>query len=193
MRALSSSLTLRGDWERLLQAKLRNGAGELAGPAVSQKDLEKLSEGLVRFLLYTEVSYSLRRLAGLESQNLYIGPQQPQGLPPPRPGRGLSVTSFFTFNCLSDSKDLYSECLRTFWSCPQCDLYMPLTPLERMHHEATCRPEGELQPEQEPEKGAGSNTSSSSSSLTRAYHCDVCDRELSLTSTEILKHKRQHL
>lgn len=49
-----------------------------------------------------------------------------------------------------DSKDLYSECLRTFWSCPNCDLYMPLTPLERMHHEASCRPAGE---QQQPEEG----------------------------------------
>lgn len=46
---------------------------------------------------------------------------------------------------LQDSKDLYSECLRTFWSCPNCDLYMPLTPLERMQHEASCRPAGEQQ------------------------------------------------
>lgn len=44
--------------------------------------------------------------------------------------------------------DLYSECLRTFWSCPHCDLYMPLTPLERMQHEATCRPAEEQQPEE---------------------------------------------
>lgn len=31
------------------------------------------------------------------------------------------------------------------------------------------------------------------SSLTRVYHCDVCNEDLSLTSTEILKHKRQHM
>lgn len=51
----------------------------------------------------------------------------------------------FTMFDLKDSKDLYSECLRTFWSCPNCDLYMPLTPLERMQHEASCRPAGEGQ------------------------------------------------
>lgn len=46
---------------------------------------------------------------------------------------------------VQDSKDLYSECLRTFWNCPNCDLYMPLTPLERMQHESSCRPAGEQQ------------------------------------------------
>lgn len=34
--------------------------------------------------------------------------------------------------------------------------------------------------------------SSSASGLTRVYHCDVCDEDLHLTPTEILKHKRQH-
>lgn len=96
---------------------------------------------------------------------------------------------------------------------------MPLTPLERMQHEASCRPAGE---QQEQEQGAETDgdvcvsikemknlrltwnvlwfsegearpSSSSVSSLTRVYHCDVCDKDLSLTSTEILKHKRQHM
>lgn len=41
--------------------------------------------------------------------------------------------------CLSQSDaDLYSDCLRTFWTCPHCDLHMPFTPLERIAHESTC-------------------------------------------------------
>lgn len=44
--------------------------------------------------------------------------------------------------------DLYSNCLRSFWTCPHCQLHMPFTPLERMCHESSCRPpaEGELPP-----------------------------------------------
>lgn len=134
---------------------------------------------------------------------------------------------------LQDSRDLYSECLRTFWSCPNCDLYMPLTPLERMQHEASCRPAEEQQQQEEGQESLvfilklisanfkhvrqltrclrdqfGTNSeyvlwfseskgvkagSSSSSSLSRVYHCDVCNEDLTLTSTEILKHKRQHM
>ncbi|XP_035536502.1 probable ATP-dependent RNA helicase DHX34 isoform X2 [Morone saxatilis] len=168
LKALSTALTLRAEWERLLLAQL--GQSTMGGPqvqGVSRKVMEKLSEGLVRFLLYTEVSYSLRRLTAFQTQNLYIGPQPESELyhtkgldlnplfpgaeakPDPIKG-GLRVTSFFTYNCLADSKDLYSECLRTFWTCPNCDLYMPLTPLERMQHEASCRPAGE---QQQPEEG----------------------------------------
>lgn len=212
LRVLSTALKLRAEWERLLLARLgQSSPGEPAASqqGVSRKATEKLSEGLVRFLLYTEVSYSLRRLTALQTQNLYVGPQPEsessfsetpdlsvlfpgaQAKPDPIKG-GLRVTSFFTYNCLMDSKDLYSECLRTFWSCPNCDLYMPLTPLERMHHEASCRPPGE---QQESEDGPESvkASSSSMSSLTRVYHCDVCNEDLNLTSTEILKHKRQHM
>ncbi|XP_059187362.1 probable ATP-dependent RNA helicase DHX34 [Centropristis striata] len=210
LKVLSTALTHRAEWERLLLAQLgKSTMGEEPVQGVSRKVTEKLSEGLVRFLLYTEVSYSLRRLTAFQTQNLFIGPQAQSELsqtkapdvnplfpgveakPDPIKG-GLRVTSFFTYNCLADSKDLYSECLRTFWSCPNCDLYMPLTPLERMQHEASCRPAGEQQqPEEEPEGVKAS--SSSVSSLTRVYHCDVCDEDLTLTSTEILKHKRQHM
>lgn len=62
-----------------------------------------------------QVSYSLRRLTALQSQNLYIGPQQNTDLscssalgsvfpgmktePDPIKG-GLRVCNFFTYNCL---------------------------------------------------------------------------------------------
>ncbi|KAM6933986.1 putative ATP-dependent RNA helicase DHX34 [Xenentodon cancila] len=205
LRALSTALTLRAEWERLLQAQLGQSSGGAAAQGVSHRDMEKLSDGLVRFLLYNEVSYRLQRLTAFQTQNLYIGPpcekdssytQAPDlnllfpgaaAKPDPIKG-GLRVTNFFTYNCLADSKDLYSECLRTFWSCPKCDLYLPLTPLERMHHEASCMPaEEEQQTHQGSEDGKAG-----SSGLTRVYHCDICNEDLTLTSTEILKHKRQH-
>uniref|UniRef100_A0A7N8YQM3 DEAH (Asp-Glu-Ala-His) box polypeptide 34 n=1 Tax=Mastacembelus armatus TaxID=205130 RepID=A0A7N8YQM3_9TELE len=205
LKVLSTALTLRAEWERLLLAQLgQSRVGGPAGQGMSHRVTEKLMDGLVRFLLYSEVTYSLQRLTAFQTQNLYIGPQselshtKAPDLNPLFPGAeakpdpikgGLRVTSFFTYNCLADSRDLYSECLRTFWSCPNCDLYMPLTPLERMQHEVSCRPAGEQQ-QLEEEGKAGS---SSVSSLTRVYHCDVCNEDLTLTSTEILKHKRQHM
>ncbi|XP_034024410.1 probable ATP-dependent RNA helicase DHX34 [Thalassophryne amazonica] len=207
LNVLSTALSLRAEWERLIQSHL--GQGLAQGPTaqgLSRRAMEKLIDRLVHFLLYTEVTYSLRRLTALQTQNLYVGPvpepdQTLSGAPNPIPlfpgveakpdpfKGGLCVTSFFTYNCLADSKDLYSECLRTFWSCPNCELYMPLTLLERMQHEAACRPAGEQQDEEADSVKPGP---SSASRLTRVYHCDVCDEDLTLTSTEILKHKRQH-
>ncbi|CAL8363622.1 unnamed protein product [Merluccius merluccius] len=226
LKVLSSALSLRADWERLLLARLgqcqNQGQGLGRGPGqglgqdqgqgasgagVSRKEMDKLSEGLVRFLLYTEVSYSLRRLTAFQTQNLYVGPQAetepPQNplfpgveaKPDPIKG-GLRVSAFFTYNCLADARDLYSECLRTFWTCPTCDLYMPFTPLERMQHEAACRRPGELQDAAAAAaaaEGSKAARSLAAPSLTRVYHCDVCDEDLTLSSTEILKHKRQHM
>ncbi|XP_019717053.1 putative ATP-dependent RNA helicase DHX34 [Hippocampus comes] len=202
LKAISTALSLRAEWERLLQAQL----GQSPATEGSRKSMLKLSERLVRFLLYTEINYTLQRLSALHTQNLYVGPQAESelslgaGLPPLFPGTeakpdpikgGLRVSNFFTYNCLTDSRDLYSDCLRTFWNCPNCDLYMPLTPLERMQHETTCRPAGE---QQEQDEGTDVvKPSSSCSTLCRVYHCDVCDQDLTLTSTEILKHKRQHM
>lgn len=56
LKVLSSALTLRADWERLLLAQLEHNTsrGE-AAQGVSCKTREKLSERLVRYMLYTEV------------------------------------------------------------------------------------------------------------------------------------------
>ncbi|XP_041920031.1 probable ATP-dependent RNA helicase DHX34 [Alosa sapidissima] len=200
LAVLSSALELRAEWERLLQA-------QLSKRRPSARDLGRLGDRLVRFLLYTEVNYSVRRLTSLQAQNLYVGPQRdpaasdvqalssvfPGVEPKPDPIKGgLRVSSYFTYNCLSDPTDLYSECLRTFWTCPYCALYMPFTPLERMKHQATCKPPEEQTAQEDEECESEKAAASSSSSLTRLYHCDICDKDLTLTSTEILKHKRQH-
>lgn len=56
LRVLSTALSLRVEWERLLQAQLgQSSAGEASTRRATRRDVEKLSEGLVRFLLYTEV------------------------------------------------------------------------------------------------------------------------------------------
>ncbi|KAG5269055.1 hypothetical protein AALO_G00197790 [Alosa alosa] len=200
LAVLSSALELRAEWERLLQA-------QLSKRRPSARDLGRLGDRLVRFLLYTEVNYSVRRLTSLQAQNLYVGPQRdpaasdvqalssvfPGVEPKPDPIKGgLRVSSYFTYNCLSDPTDLYSECLRTFWTCPYCALYMPFTPLERMKHQTTCKPPEEQTAQEDEECESEKAAASSSSSLTRLYHCDICDKDLTLTSTEILKHKRQH-
>ncbi|MEQ2190542.1 hypothetical protein XENOCAPTIV_030109 [Xenoophorus captivus] len=121
LRVLSTAISLRSEWERLLKAQLgQSSLREPSGQGVSRRDMEKLSDSLFRFLLYTEVSYSLQRLTAFQAQNLYIGPRgEPDSsysevpdLSPLFPGAeakpdpikgGLRVTSFFTYNCLAVS------------------------------------------------------------------------------------------
>uniref|UniRef100_A0A8C4VBX2 DHX34-like C2H2-type zinc finger domain-containing protein n=1 Tax=Falco tinnunculus TaxID=100819 RepID=A0A8C4VBX2_FALTI len=187
LRLLSTALQLRFSWEKLLH-QLLEGREEESGRRPSSRDVSALSRGLREFLRM-EVPHRLRQLTGLEKQNLYIGPQTVAAAPrlpglfqgmemkPDEVKGGHRVTEFLTYNCLTDT-DLYSDCLRSFWTCPHCDLHMPFTPLERMCHETPSEEAAE--------------SSSKPSALQRPYHCDVCQQDFTFTPTEILRHKKQH-
>ncbi|XP_069738338.1 probable ATP-dependent RNA helicase DHX34 [Phaenicophaeus curvirostris] len=195
LRLLSEALQLRSAWEKLLH-QLLEGRGDESGRRPSSRDVSALTRGLLEFLR-AEVPYRLRQLSGLEKQNLYVGPQTVAAAPqlpglfqgvemkPDEVKGGHRVTEFLTYNCLAMDVDLYSDCLRSFWTCPYCHLHMPFTPLERVCHESACRPS------EEPAEEA-SESSSKTSALHRSYHCDVCQQDFTFTPTEILRHKRQH-
>ncbi|NXT80871.1 DHX34 helicase, partial [Zapornia atra] len=196
LHLLSLALQLRSSWEELLH-QLLEGHGEDSERRPSSRDVSRLTQGLLGFLRM-EVPYRLRQLTGLEQQNLYVGPQTvaaAPGLPglfqglkmkPDEVKGGYRVTEFLTYNCLATDTDLYSDCLRSFWTCPHCDLHMPFTPLERVCHENTCRPS------QAPAEEEESKSSSKATSLHRSYHCDICQQDFTFTPTEILRHKKQH-
>ncbi|NXX97785.1 DHX34 helicase, partial [Centropus bengalensis] len=195
LRLLSQALQLRSSWEQLLH-HLLEGHGAGSGRRPSSRAVAALTRGLLEFL-HAEVPYRLRQLSGLEKQNLYIGPGTVAAAPrlpglfqelemkPDEVKGGHRVTEFLTYNCLATDTDLYSDCLRSFWTCPYCDLHMPFTPLERVCHESACRASQEA-----PEEAVES--SSKTSGLHRSYHCEVCQQEFSLTPTEILRHKKLH-
>ncbi|XP_053908950.1 probable ATP-dependent RNA helicase DHX34 [Cuculus canorus] len=195
LRLLSEALHLRSVWEKLLQ-QLLEGRGDESGRRPTSRDVSALTRRLLEFLR-SEIPYRLRQLSALEKQNLYVGPQTVAAVPQlPELFRGLQMTSdevkgghkvteFLTYNCLAMDVDLYSDCLRSFWTCPYCDLHLPFTPLERICHENVCRP-----PEEPPEEVAES--SSRSSALRRPFHCAICQRDFTFTPTEILRHKKEH-
>uniref|UniRef100_G3U5S1 Probable ATP-dependent RNA helicase DHX34 n=1 Tax=Loxodonta africana TaxID=9785 RepID=G3U5S1_LOXAF len=140
---------------------------------------------------------------GLEVQNLYVGPQTITAAPSlpglfgsstlsPHPSKGgYTVTDFLTYNCLTSDTDLYSDCLRTFWTCPHCDLHMPFTPLERITHENTCpnAPQGGSPGAEE----ADPEPLQKASALQRPYHCETCQKDFMFTPTEVLRHRKQHV
>uniref|UniRef100_A0A8D0KUJ1 DHX34-like C2H2-type zinc finger domain-containing protein n=1 Tax=Strix occidentalis caurina TaxID=311401 RepID=A0A8D0KUJ1_STROC len=161
LRLLSAALQLRSAWEKLLHQLLEYRGEEPGHHRPSPRDVAALTRGLLEFL----------RTEGTE-----LKPDEVKG--------GHRVTDFLTYNCLTDT-DLYSECLRSFWTCPHCHLHMPFTPLERVCHESACRPH-EAPPAEAPE------SPSRGSALHRSYRCDVCQRDFTFTPTEILRHKKQH-
>ncbi|XP_075463160.1 putative ATP-dependent RNA helicase DHX34 isoform X2 [Ascaphus truei] len=202
LRLISDAVHLRLAWEKLLKSKLeksfRREDEDGDDTRERRRQIERLGRSLLDYMRPKAV-YSMRRLAGVETQNLYVGPQTVDIVPSlpgvfsnedmkPDPIKGgYNVTSFLTYNCLTSNTDLYSDCLRSFWTCPRCGLYMPFTPMERMGHENSCREETSDQGAEEQESGATTMTA-----LHRNYHCDICQKDLVLTPTEILKHKREH-
>ncbi|XP_007535713.1 probable ATP-dependent RNA helicase DHX34 [Erinaceus europaeus] len=214
VRLLAAALRLRARWENALDRQLARQAWrrrdhrdeeeeeEVAESLAHCKDVVALSGELLQFMA-SKVSYSLRRLTGLETQNLYVGPQTITTAPSlpglfgssslsPHPTKGgYIVTDFLTYNCLTSDSDLYSDCLRTFWTCPHCGLHMPFTPLERMAHENTC-------PEAPPDGPPGAEDATpevpqKTSALQRPYHCEACGKDFIFTPTELLRHRRQHM
>ncbi|XP_066127786.1 probable ATP-dependent RNA helicase DHX34 [Saccopteryx bilineata] len=209
VRLLAATLRLRAHWESALDRQLAHQAhrGQLdeeeeEEAPVSRQEVVDLSRELLQFMA-SKVPYSLRQLTGLETQNLYVGPQTITTAPSlpglfgsstlsPHPTKGgYTVTDFLTYNCLTSDADLYSDCLRTFWTCPHCGLHMPLTPLERITHENTC-PEA---PQDGPPgtEEAALEPQQKTSALQRPYHCEACQKDFLFTPTEVLRHRRQHV
>ncbi|XP_021564061.1 probable ATP-dependent RNA helicase DHX34 [Carlito syrichta] len=174
---------------------------EEAAP-VSPREVAALSRELLQ-LMASKVPYSLRRLTGLEAQNLYVGPQTVTAAPSlpglfgsatltPHPTKGgYAVTDFLTYNCLTSDADLYSDCLRTFWTCPRCGLHAPLTPVERISHENTCAPDPQDAPPGAEE--ATPEPLQKASALQRPYHCEACQKDFLFTPTEVLRHRKLHV
>ncbi|XP_005857903.1 PREDICTED: probable ATP-dependent RNA helicase DHX34 isoform X1 [Myotis brandtii] len=213
VRLLAASLRLRARWESALDRQLAHQARrgqpakeeeeeEEEEAPVNRQEVVALSRELLQFTA-AKVPYTLRRLTGLEAQNLYVGPQTITTAPSlpglfgsstlsPHPTKGgYAVTDFLTYNCLTSDTDLYSDCLRTFWTCPHCGLHMPLTPLERIAHENTC-------PEAPPAGPPGAEEAApepqqKTSALQRPYHCEACQKDFLFTPTEVLRHRRQHV
>ncbi|XP_051900606.1 probable ATP-dependent RNA helicase DHX34 [Pristis pectinata] len=206
VQILSNVMRLRDSWEQVLtdQLKLTEQHGG-ADDEEEQRRIRHLRESLCQRLmdfLEAEVPYSIRQLTGLERQNLFVGPQLVTDMPllevlsvgsecQPHPLKGgLAVNEYLTYNCLA-GQDLYSGCLRTFWTCPTCDLRLPLTPLERWQHETGCRAKAE-----EGEQAASASILGSRPSVPRGlqqpFHCDHCQQDFLFTPTQILRHKWQH-
>nr|KAF6281853.1 DExH-box helicase 34 [Pipistrellus kuhlii] len=216
VRLLAASLRLRARWESALDRQLARQARrgqvakeeeeeeeeeEAAAAAVSRQEVVALSRELLQFTA-AKVPHTLRRLTGLEAQNLYVGPQTVTTAPSlpglfgssaltPHPAKGgYAVTDFLTYNCLSSDTDLYSDCLRTFWTCPHCGLHLPFTPLERIAHEQACPAAPPAGP---PGKAEPAEPQQKTSALQRPYHCEACQKDFLFTPTEVLRHRRQHV
>ncbi|XP_071946737.1 probable ATP-dependent RNA helicase DHX34 [Antedon mediterranea] len=207
---ISSVVQLRDSWQKLLNMRLNDTTGSSVDKEpvnVALLQLERqLADKLVRFL-ESNIKYTMRKLAGAELQHLHIGPteetdtdnffvlQSKDSKPHPTKG-GTQVNSYLTIASLQENEKsklgLYSSVLREHWTCPKCNEPMIVTMVERLEHQSQCN---QLLDEPTAASSANSTTVSGNSSikrLTKEFHCEICNKDLNLSSVEILKHKRSH-
>ncbi|XP_077992529.1 putative ATP-dependent RNA helicase DHX34 [Glandiceps talaboti] len=214
---LSSAVQLRSTWQKLLQIKLEDSMSADktkpdSGPNLNVLRLERILAAKLSELLDSDVQYSMRKLRSTEAAHLYVGPNKDMGTtgevdkffhsqssncePHPTKG-GTRVNTYLTFGCLIDNEtadmDEYGSVMRKHWICPICNSNMIVTVLEKIQHESQCTGEIEIK-QSDTDQTQTSSTSKDGQMrhLKKTYHCDVCEQDLQLTTTEILKHKRSH-
>ncbi|XP_038065791.1 probable ATP-dependent RNA helicase DHX34 isoform X2 [Patiria miniata] len=214
---MSGVIQLRAAWLQLLEMRLQDTNRSRQDDITDASNLrvlhqERLLSSKLAEFLDCHVEYTMRKLGSTELQNLYIGPNKGQGSqdafftsqskdgrPHPTKG-GTQVNDYLTYGCLynvaSDPLGEYSSVVRRHWTCPHCTETLIITTLEKLQHEAEClqHSQGAKDEAQVAAEKTLSNHGNSSgmATLTRQYQCPTCNEEFSLTSSEILKHKRMH-
>ncbi|XP_049857625.1 probable ATP-dependent RNA helicase DHX34 isoform X1 [Schistocerca gregaria] len=182
-RLLVRAAHLRKKWDQLLELRLQ-GTGSA--------DLEaELSHALPAFMR-AELAYSVKRLLAADQKVLYIGPDCNSELlmgrnpfdhewqPCPHEEKGgIRMTTNITYNCLYEGDEVVKEEDEEDFDCPNCGLTGMLSPIERLEHIETCQT-----------KETTEDTNQSSGS--EGYYCNICQKTLNLTPTEILRHKKHH-
>ncbi|CAG2164792.1 unnamed protein product, partial [Oppiella nova] len=111
---------------------------------------------------------------------------------------GLQIRPYLTYNCLVSSHSQSTQNLmKKKWKCETCGQEMSSTPLDRIRHSEKCKPiiktDGSL--DNNADDGDGSDDAIQSQAydpLKILYNCTECQQKLLLTSTQILRHKRNH-
>ena len=208
---VSSVVQLRKSWDDLLQQKLLlQDCDERDKMKKQQKRIEAV-ESDVSFSLAgfidTQVDYSIRRVLSVEAKSMYVGYSDNVAQPdsttlgtqiPNRVKGGVFMTPYLTYGCLKDDLSVSvsageAEYLVQHYHCSKCQQHLICTVVERIQHDETCALEQSksAEPKEEVEESISSTESEKSKNL-RTYFCEICNEELKLTSTEILKHKKSH-
>ncbi len=85
----------------------------------------------------------------------------------------------------------YTGLMQRHWQCTKCFGEFLFNLQERMQHEVECDEEKVGHPSTS--KIANKTKSDDRISLKKEYFCDVCNKSLTLSSVDILKHKKTHL
>ncbi|XP_067667167.1 probable ATP-dependent RNA helicase DHX34 [Haliotis asinina] len=197
---ISSILHLRATWLNLLRVRLEDTMSMVDDQRKMSTRARRLEQLLARKLaefLDSKVTYSIRRIMAAEQQHLYVG-MSTEGQDNEKSVKGgTQVNSYLTVGCLLDDTSAsvweeYTSHMQKVWECPRCHVSLIVSVVERLQHQMECQSGDKPLSKDEEAAERESERASQLNPLRKSYFCPECDEQLSLTATEILKHKKSH-
>jgi ATP-dependent RNA helicase DHX34 len=190
---------LRKRWIDLVTQKLET---ELDSKNFSKFD--DLERDLCKFM-HSDINYTIKRLLPADLKTLYHGDTNniEHLILNPNPfcetfecigndvKGGVFVTENITYGCLNEtdwSHQIAEEIFNNEYECPGCKCIFNLTNIQKLQHMATCKEESEV------DNIIVKDTETrplATSSNQKLYKCEVCKKEMYLSNTDILKHKKK--
>ncbi|XP_044731151.1 probable ATP-dependent RNA helicase DHX34 [Chrysoperla carnea] len=205
---------IRLKWNMLLNQRLKSLQDEPDPDTQVDKDpksnssdrysLEHELESDLISYMRTNVSYTVHRLLAADLKTLYVGsgrnmdtnievnPFDKSFSPIPYKKGGIQLTENIFYNCLIETEwsiNIALQVEQTPWKCTGCSIEYCFSTIDKLQHQAVCRP---LQNNHHNHDELNEMDSKASSSKTIAYDCKDCNKVLYLTPIQILKHKKQH-
>nr|XP_049702650.1 probable ATP-dependent RNA helicase DHX34 isoform X1 [Helicoverpa armigera] len=208
LNLLLKAVKLRQRWDLLINRRLAD-----ANPTKSvESELEKQNQEKISYeevqhelscdmsaYMTSEVYYTIKRLMPGDLKVMYYGNDEAHPSVDPNPfdetfvcrphekKGGVYVTDNVVYNCVVDtlwSSRTYEETYNIPWTCPNCEITVCLSPVERLQHTHFICSAKEVK-KQEPTK-----TTREIKPNAKEYTCDICKETLYMTPVEILRHKK---
>ncbi|KAL0870455.1 hypothetical protein ABMA27_005452 [Loxostege sticticalis] len=208
LNLLLKATKLRQRWDALINRRLADANPNKSVESELQKQnskvpYEELQHQLscdISSYMNTEVYYTIKRLLPGDLKVLYCSPDEVHPIIDPNPFEegfecrahekkgGVYVTDNIVYNCVVDtdwSYNAYEETYSLTFTCPDCEMALCLSPLERLQHKNFTCSSRTVKKEPEPTTAPKDNRPNA-----KEYKCESCNSTLYMTPVEILKHKK---
>ncbi|XP_068622478.1 probable ATP-dependent RNA helicase DHX34 [Battus philenor] len=210
LNLLLKAAKLRQRWDALINQRLTDASPNKSVESELQKS-KQISKSTHEELQYElscdissyvncEVVYTIKRLLPGDLKVLYHGGDDAHPTVEPNPFQqgfecranekkgGIYVTDNIVYNCVVDTDWSYQSYQETYelpWTCPDCEISLCLSPLERLQHKqfmCSSKTEEKQIKDTKPPRDNRPNV--------KEYKCDNCNEVFFMTPVEILKHKK---
>lgn len=200
---LLRAIELRKSWKNKMENKLKNKNKE--NSKNEEEDVYYFTEDLIKFMT-TDVSYNIKRLLPADIkvmykydadnyENLEFNPFDEDYVANvnERLG-GINVTENIVFNSLvldEWDSNVEVEFMTNPYECRYCkDSFNGRTFFSILQHESRCNVQKKQKFKRNDESNEEETTRVAVKANSKDFHCDKCNKDLTLTPIEILKHRK---